>query len=140
MNTGRPLRELMSTRLVTVEFDDTLATVREIFDRAGFHHLLVVDGGRLQGVLSDRDLLRALSPYVGTLSETARDAATLNKRVHQVMSRQPVTLAPESTLAEAMSSLLAHDISCVPVIDGEGRPLGIVTWRDILRALAPARG
>lgn len=70
--------EYMTTRLVTVEMDDTLDTVREIFDNTGFHHLLVVERGEVVGVLSDRDLLRHLSPYVGTASETARDAATLH--------------------------------------------------------------
>ncbi len=129
------LREIMSTRLVTVEYDDALAAVKEIFDAAKFHHLLVVERGRLHGVISDRDLLRALSPYVGTLSETARDAATLNKRAHQVMSRDPITLGPEAAVADAVRLLLSHDISCIPVIDAAGKPIGIVSWRDVLRAL-----
>jgi acetoin utilization protein AcuB len=61
------LGEIMSTRVVTVEFDDSLATVKEIFDSLRFHHLLVVGSDRkLCGVISDRDLLRAISPYVGT--------------------------------------------------------------------------
>ncbi len=129
------LRDIMSVRLVTVEYDDVLATVKAIFDSAKFHHLLVVEHGRLHGVISDRDLLRALSPYVGTLSETARDAATLNKRVHQIMSRDPVTLGPDAAVADAVRMLLSRDISCIPVVDAAGRPIGIVSWRDVLRAL-----
>jgi acetoin utilization protein AcuB len=119
------LGSIMTARVVTVEMDDRLEIVKEIFDTMNFHHLLVVDENkRLSGVVSDRDLLRAISPYVGSVAETARDLATLNKRVHQIMTRRPVTL------------LLAHRISCIPIVDEESKPVGIVSWRDLLRALA----
>jgi acetoin utilization protein AcuB len=132
--------DLMTTRLVTVGFDDTLETVREIFSEATFHHLLVVEEGELQGVVSDRDLLRALSPFIDSVVETQRDAGTLNKRVHQIMSRKPITLTPDAEVAEATRLLLAHGVSCIPVVDSESRPVGIVSWRDILRAYAVALG
>ena len=125
--------ELMTTRLVTVGFDETLATVREIFHHANFHHLLVVDDGVLQGVVSDRDLLSALSPFIDSVVENARDLGTLGKRVHQIMSRKPVTLTAEATVADAIALLLANPISCIPIVDGSFRPIGIVSWRDVLR-------
>ncbi len=57
--------DIMTARVVTVEMDDRLEVVKEIFDTMRFHHLLVVDEHKkLSGVVSDRDLLRALSPYV----------------------------------------------------------------------------
>jgi acetoin utilization protein AcuB len=126
----------MTARVVTVEMDDRLEIVKEIFDTMNFHHLLVVDEHkRLSGVVSDRDLLRAISPYVGSAAETARDLATLNKRVHQIMTRRPVTLRPQATVPEAAGLLLAHRISCIPIVDEEFKPVGIVSWRDLLRAL-----
>jgi len=131
------MQDLMSTTLVTVELDDSLATVKEIFDSSGFHHLLVVEDGRLFGVVSDRDLLRAISPYVGTMVETTRDLATLNKRVHQVMSRKPLTLRPEDPIGDAIRLFLERGISCLPIVVEDLKPVGIVTWRDVLRALAP---
>jgi acetoin utilization protein AcuB len=131
------LRNIMTTRVVTVELDDPLAVVKQIFDSMKFHHLLVVDTGKkLCGVISDRDLLRALSPYVGTLSENARDTATLNKRVHQIMTRKPITLPPEATVTDAMSLLLGSRISCIPIVDKDFRPVGIISWRDVLKSLA----
>jgi acetoin utilization protein AcuB len=131
------LGNIMTARVVTVEMDDRLEVVKEIFDTMSFHHLLVVDENKkLSGVVSDRDLLRAISPYVGSAAETARDLATLNKRVHQIMTRRPITLRPQSTVAEAVSLLLAHRISCLPIVDEESKPVGIVSWRDLLRALA----
>src|SRR5580693_8400292 len=130
------LDKIMTAKVVTVEMDDRLEVVKEIFDTMHFHHLLVTDElGKLSGIVSDRDLLRALSPYVGSAAETARDLATLNKRVHQVMSRHPITLHPQSTAAEAVSLLLAHRISCIPIVDDEFKPVGIVSWRDLLKSM-----
>jgi acetoin utilization protein AcuB len=131
--------DIMTARVVTVDMDDRLEVVKEIFDTMGFHHLLVTDEHKkLSGVVSDRDLLRALSPYVGSAAETARDLATLNKRVHQIMTRHPITLHPEATVAEAVQLLLAHRISCIPIVDDEFRPVGIVSWRDLLKSLGAA--
>ena len=131
------MRDIMTAPVVTVEIDDKLEVVKEIFDTMNFHHLLVVDEHKkLSGIVSDRDLLRALSPYVGSVAETARDLATLNKRVHQIMSRHPITLHPHSGVGEAVNLLLAHRISCIPIVDDELEPVGIVSWRDLLRSMA----
>ena len=128
----------MTARVVTVEMDDRLEVVKKIFDALSFHHLLVIDDSRkLKGVVSDRDLLRALSPYVGSAAENARDLATLNKRVHQIMSRNPVTLKRHASLDEAMRLFLANRISCIPIVDDEFKPVGILSWRDVMRALLP---
>jgi acetoin utilization protein AcuB len=139
MTTATALSEVMSTRVVTVSLDDRLRVVKEIFDTMKFHHLMVVeDDGTLYGVVSDRDLLRALSPFIGSTVESARDLATLDKAVHQIMSRKPVTLTPQATVAEAIGVFLAHPVSCIPIVDAQSRPVGIVSWRDLLKALAPA--
>jgi acetoin utilization protein AcuB len=130
------LSNIMTVRVVTVEMDDRLEVVKEIFDTMKFHHLLVLDQHKkLSGIVSDRDLLKALSPYVGSAAETTRDLATLNKRVHQIMTRHPITLHPRSEIAEAARVLLAHRISCIPVVDDEHKPVGIVSWRDVLKSL-----
>jgi acetoin utilization protein AcuB len=130
--------EIMARRVVTVEFDDSLATVKEMFDTLGFHHLLVIGSDKkLSGVISDRDLLRAISPYLGTPSETARDSATLKKRAHQIMTRAPVTLRSEASLGDAIQLLLEHRVSCIPIVNEQFNAVGIVSWRDILRSLTP---
>src|SRR5277367_5215053 len=109
---------IMTTRIVSVEMDDRLDVVKKIFDTLKFHHLLVIDDHRtLKGVVSDRDLLKALSPYVGSAAENARDLATLNKRVHQIMSRNLITLQRHALLSEAVQLFLDHRISCIPIID-----------------------
>jgi acetoin utilization protein AcuB len=134
------VQSIMTRKVVTVEMDDTLQTVKEIFDRLRFHHLLVVEQGRLFGVLSDRDLLKALSPNLGTSTESLKDRATLNKRVHQIMSRDPISLIPQASVLEAVKTFNAHRISCIPIVDADGKPVGVLSWRDILRTMLERPG
>jgi acetoin utilization protein AcuB len=134
------VRDIMTRRVVTVELDDQLETVKNIFDKMQFHHLLVVEDAKLFGVVSDRDLLKALSPNLGTSTESFKDRATLNKRVHQIMSRDPISLKPEASVQDAIRVFNTHRISCIPIVDEENKPVGILSWRDILRALGQPPG
>ncbi len=129
------VKEIMTTDLVTVSMDDTLETVQEIFDTTAFHHILVVENGKLTGVVSDRDYLRSINPNVGTPVETTRDSSTLQKKVHQIMSRELVILKKDAEIYDAVRLFNNHNISCIPVIDDENRPVGIISWRDILKSL-----
>lgn len=126
---------LMTPTVVTVEMDDPLSLVKDIFDNTSFHHLLVVNEHRLLGVVSDRDLLKALSPYLGTAAETRRDLVSLDKKVHQIMTREAVTLQPKAHVYDAVEVFNTHKISCIPIVDSSDHVKGILTWRDILRAL-----
>lgn len=126
------IRDLMSKPVVHVAMDDSLQTVQRLFNAHRFHHLPVVDGGKLIGIVSDRDLLDALSPFVGRLSEREWDAATLKRRVHQIMTREVVTILPENSLRSGASRMLLMGVSCLPVVDERERCVGIITWRDIL--------
>ncbi|HBR95804.1 MAG TPA: CBS domain-containing protein [Gammaproteobacteria bacterium] len=130
------LGDIMTPAVVTIGMDDPLRVASDIFKRTRFHHLLVVESNTLYGVLSDRDLLKAMSPNIGTAAETARDIATLNKRVHQVMSRKPITLEPNATIADAVAIFQTHAVSCIPIVDEERHPVGILSWRDLLGAMA----
>jgi acetoin utilization protein AcuB len=129
------VRAIMSTNVVTVDMDDSLGRVRDIFQQTRFHHLLVVEAKKLVGVISDRDLLQAISPNIGTYSETNKDLASLRKRAHQIMSRRPVTLQETAEIYDAVHIFNTHEISCIPIVDDDNRPVGIVSWRDILKAL-----
>lgn len=127
------ISQIMTKRVVTIEMDDRLVIAKEIFDNAPFHHLLVVENSELQGVLSERDFLRALSPNIGNINETDRDSDTLLKRVHQVMARNPITISPNKSIKDASKLLLEHGIGSLPVLQ-QGKLVGIITWKDLLRA------
>lgn len=127
--------DIMTVNPVTVTMDTELFEVKKIFDHVFFHHLLVEDerDHTFAGVISDRDLLSALSPYIHTASETFRDYVTLTKRAHQIMSRQVDTVMPTTDCNVAVQRMLDADISCLPVVDGNNVILGIVTWKDFLK-------
>lgn len=132
------IEKVMSKNVVTVNFDDTLHIVKEIFDNTHFHHLLVIESGQLYGVISDRDLLKAIHPNIGTAAETTKNTTTLNKKVHQVMTRKLVTLTGSATVYDAIDIFNNNGLSCIPVIDDKNRVVGIISWRDILKVIKGA--
>lgn len=127
------IKSIMTREVVSVSMDETLERVRAVFEADRFHHLIVTEHGLPVGVLSDRDVLKCLSPYVGTMGEARRDAATLKKRVHQMMSRRLVPVTPETPVPRACELMLSEGVTCLPVLDEDRRCVGIVTWRDLLR-------
>lgn len=130
------LASIMTRDVVRVDGDEPLVEVRKLLRRRGFHHVLVVEDGRVLGVVSDRDVLRTLSPFLDTLVEQPRDVNTLGIRAREIMSHSLITARPDTTLAEAAELLVGRQISCLPIVGEEGTLLGIVTTRDILRHIA----
>lgn len=126
---------IMTRKIVTIGLDDPVHAVRELFEQHGFHHLLVVgDSGRLAGVISDRDLLKNLSPFIGGVMERNEDRSLLKRRVHQIMRRKPITVDRNTLVSDAAVTLLQNRVSCLPVVDEDGRPIGMITRTDLLAA------
>lgn len=127
--------KLMSTQLVCVGLDTRLAVLVDLFDKHHFHHLLVVDDAKLIGVVSDRDLLKALNPRAGSAFATSKEDACLNKPVHQIMSRNPIVVQTNQSVLTAVKVFNRESISVLPVVDKNGAPVGILSWRDIFRGI-----
>lgn len=128
------IADIMIKPPVTIGMDTTMGEVQAIFEQHRFHHLVVRgDDGSCVGVVSDRDLFKTLSPFVGKMSERTADANLLKRRAHQVMSRSLVTVRPNTLLRAAARVMLDRNISCVPVVDRDNTCIGIVTIRDIVR-------
>ncbi|MDH5564915.1 MAG: CBS domain-containing protein [Nitrospirota bacterium] len=125
---------IMTSRVVTIEMDDSLQVIQEVFRKVKFHHLVVVDEGKIVGIISDRDFFKAISPFVNTISETNRDRATLEKRAHQIMSRNPHTVLKTCLIEHAALMMLKRGVSCLPVINADGMVEGILTWKDLFKA------
>ena len=128
--------ELMSSNVISVEMGDPLSKVKSIFEEKGFHHLLVVENNYLYGIISDRDLLKAISPNVNSKSANIKDLATLNKKAHQIMTRKPICLNENAKIKDAIKLFDENKISCIPIVNEENEAVGILTWRDIIRLLA----
>ena len=134
------VEELMTRKVRTIRMDATLREVRSIFRRRKFHHIVVTANDAPVGVISDRDLLQNLSPFLGNrMRERAQDKHTLDKRVHQIMSRQLITICPDATAEKAVEEMSEHGVSCLPVVDEQDRLVGIITWKDLARSLVTVR-
>lgn len=133
------LDKIMSHPVASVELDDTLKTVKDILDHAKFNHVLVVENGKLAGVISDRDVYRQLTPTFGTPLETYKDHILLQRPVHTFMTRKPSTLRKTANMFDAIDLFILKKISCIPIVDNENRIEGIVTKKDILRLMKAHR-
>jgi acetoin utilization protein AcuB len=122
------VRDIMATNLVIVGPAETARGAYKLMRDRRIRHLPVVAGGRLVGVLSDRDLRPVL------LSPSLARA-----RVAELMSEELTTVPPESAVEEAASLLVMKKIGCLPVLD-DGRLVGIVTETDLLAVLVELLG
>ena len=116
---------VMTRRLVTLSPHNSFEEAVAVMANQPFRHLLVVDsGGRLAGVLSDRDLLRGI----------IRAPDWNNTPVTELMARDPVVVGLKTSLSAAVRKILQHRVNCLPVLDGSRRVQGIITSTDLLRA------
>ena len=136
MGPDAPISTLMQTAVHTVTPSDRLRVVRALVREHRLHHVPVVDGRRLLGMISASDLLDVGFGEHG--HDEAELAAFLDRRfpIAQVMSRDLVTISPATTVREAAALLSGGTFHALPVIDREGDLLGIVTSSDLLRVLA----
>ncbi|MBP6260975.1 MAG: CBS domain-containing protein [Chromatiaceae bacterium] len=127
------VEQIMSRPVDTITTDLKLSQVAHLMREKGRRFLPVVDGtGRLMGLLSHRELEKAEPSVITTLSVGEVNYLMAKVKVEQVMRREVITCGP-GTLVEVAGQLMRdRGIGCLPVVDGEGRLLGIVTDDDIL--------
>jgi CBS domain-containing protein len=126
MTTGTQMtevREVMTEQLITVEPSTSVAAAVTVMGMQGVGAVLVMEPGRLEGIFTERDLVRALSNDIGASSQA----------VAQWMTRNPVTVGPEASVEEALEIMLNGHFRHLPVMEG-GRLVGVVSIRDLSRA------
>lgn len=129
------VEDVMTREPLTIGPDVPVRTARELMRDKAIRHLPVVDPtGRLLGMLTDRDLKHAA--FMPALSEQLGWPASRLKapRVRDLMTWTVVTTTPDATLTQAGLTIFERRIGCLPVV-AEGRLVGILTDRDILKAL-----
>lgn len=120
------LGEIVGPTYIEVAPEDTLGEVAERMRAQNVGAVVVKDYGRLIGILTERDMLRAMAARVHT-SEA---------RVRQWMTEDPITAPPDMTTAEAAEVMLEHGFRHLPVVDGSS-VLGIVSLRRTLGGRRP---
>ena len=120
------VRDVMTTQVTTVAPETLVAEAIHLFGECNIRHLLVTDQeGKLAGVFSDRDALRQM----------ARGCDPFATRVAALMRQEPVTVAVDTTVQDAIELLSFHRINCLPVIDADRRVQGVLTTTDLLTTL-----
>lgn len=127
--------EWMSPHPITVAPATPVAEARELMQRRRFRHLLVMDGERLIGIITDRDIRLNLPSPATSLSVWEINYLLVQLTVGQVMTRSVITVSPDRLVADAVRLMLAHKIGALPVTEGD-RVVGIITETDLLRAFA----
>ena len=123
--------DLMSTELITLEQDESLDLADEIMKLARIRHLPVTKGGKLVGLVTHRDLLRAQVSMLAGLSRDESFEIEGSISVASIMTTHAETIAPNSTALEAAKLMREHKYGCLPVCD-DGMLVGIITEADFL--------
>ncbi len=125
------VRDIMVKEVATLDINDELSLANDIMRLGRIRHLPVVDGGRLVGIVSERDLFRSsLAQALGYGTKTTREIMkTLS--IKDVMVPEVVTIAPDAEACEAVQLMLDKKIGCVPVVHNH-RLVGLITETDIL--------
>ena len=132
----------MQEKLVTISASDSLSTVEDIMRLGGVRHLPVVHGGKLVGVVSERDLLSVSLSNLNESGSEERRAFLHALEIGRAMSAPPIVIDPFATVEKAALLLAEHRIGCLPVVDGDDL-VGMVTATDVLlhfAGVSPGRG
>jgi acetoin utilization protein AcuB len=124
------VERFMTAHPVCIASDRTLAEAHRTMRERGIRHLPVVDGGRLVGLVSQRDLY---------LVETLQGVSPDQERVEEAMTAEPFTVAPDAPLEYVAAVMAEHKYGSAVVVHG-GAVVGLFTTVDALRALASLLG
>ena len=126
------VREIMVTELVTLHVDEELSLASDIMNLARIRHLPIVEGERLVGIISQRDLFRAsLASVMGFDYAETRDHLK-SVSIREAMVKEVITVQPDTDIGEAGKIMLDRKFGCLPVVEGD-RLVGMVTETDMLR-------
>jgi CBS domain-containing protein len=135
MRKNEPITHIMTRNPYTGHLGPKPSEVRKVFAEHRFHHLPVVSGGRLVGMLASSDVLRVFSDAWGTDARAMDVAVDAQYSLDQWMVKDPVHLGEHSTVRDAAHALARGEFHAVPVTHENGELLGIVTSTDLIRYL-----
>jgi CBS domain-containing protein len=129
------VRDLMTSKPITVDPEMPMLDARQRMAEARIRHLIVTEGSRVVGIVTDRDIRLNLPSPATTLSVWEINALLAKLTVGDIMSRSVILVEPDRPAADAARLMMDHKIGALPVVDN-GRLTGIVTESDFVRAVA----
>ena len=135
MKHNDPISKIMSRNVITVHHGDPISKVRALVHEHGVHHIPVVNGDQLVGIIAWSDILRVSFGDAFQTDERTVDA-TLDHTMtlEQVMKKNRVTLAETGTVREAAEILATSDFHSLPIVNGN-KLVGMVTTTDLIKYL-----
>jgi CBS domain-containing protein len=129
--------EVMVSPVITVKETDDFALVQEKIALYDVRHLPVVNAeGALVGLVTQRDLYQIHSPRKLEDGTWYYDKEALNQFIlKNVMLRKPFTLKADNSIFEAIDATIRFKFGCIPVVDDDKKPCGILTRDTILKFL-----
>ena len=125
------VKEVMVKEVATLDINDELSLANDIMRIGRIRHLPVVDGIRLAGIISERDLFRSsLAQALGYGGQASRDLMK-TLRIKDIMVQEVTTISPEAGVCEAVRTMMDKKIGCLPVVEND-RLVGLITETDIL--------
>jgi acetoin utilization protein AcuB len=131
---GMNVNELMTKAVVVVTPQDNLRTALRLLDECDIRHLPVVEGQKIVGMLSDRDLRRYRLPPHERFGHPAYAEALLDTPVSEAMRTDLLYCYETDTLSTAVDKMIEYEIGALPVVtDGTKQLLGILSYVDVLK-------
>lgn len=135
MRKNDPVSHVMTKDVVTLDLSDPISKARRLFEDSGIHHLPVLNGGELVGLLTWTDFLRISFGEFGNQDVRSLDAMLDHTyRLKDVMKADPVTLPASSMVRDAAQLLSKQGFHSVPIVEGK-KLVGLVTSTDLIRYL-----
>lgn len=128
------VRDFMTSPAKSISRDARLLDAALFLRSTGFRHLPIVEGERLVGIITDRDVSRCAPSLLGKITAEEYNAIFENTPLERVMTRDPLTVTPTTPLREAANILHEKKLGCLPVVEDD-RLVGILTVTDMLGAL-----
>lgn len=136
MKKNEPITKVMSTTPITVHANDPVSKVRQLIEEHSVHHLPVVSGDKLVGIVSWSDLLRVSFGEYGNQDGKRLDTILDHTyKMSDLMVANPVTVPVSGTVRDAARILAEGKFHALPIVDGE-KLAGIVTSTDLIKFLA----
>ena len=134
------VKQRMTANPITITSQSTIADASELMRVNKFRRLPVVDGGKLVGLVTDRDLREVAPSPATTLSIFELNYLLAKMQIKDIMQKKVITIHPEATVEEAALLLYNHRIGGLVVVDAKGAVCGVITETDIFKCFVDIMG